>query len=83
MRPTSWANEIALVAANALTISDEKGRRSCSESEAIALPCQSRITTPKPALPKSRKIAPSKLIFRKPHGGEDHWNRGWLERSIG
>ena len=31
------------------------------------------LTTPKPAIPKSGNIAPSKLILREPLGGGDHW----------
>ena len=73
LRPNFCGKDIALNATIASTMSGEKGRGACSESEAIALPRQSRITTPKPDIPKSGNVASSKLILSEPLGGGDHW----------
>ena len=70
VKPNSSAKEIALATAKASTMSDECGRLTYSESEAIACPEESRITTAKPAFPISLKIAPSKFTLSMfPSGG--------------
>ena len=63
-QPIFSAKEIAHGAANASTKSKEKGRGTYSDSDANAWPWLSRTTTPRPALPISLKVTPSKLTFR-------------------
>ena len=79
VKPSPYAKEIALAAAIASTISRENGRLACSDREASACPLQSRITTPKPALPISLNWAPSKFTLISPSHGGDHRIRDWLK----
>ena len=51
--PSSWAKTNALAAAMASMISDENGKGTCSDSEAITFPWLSWTATPSPALPNS------------------------------
>ncbi|KAK9992917.1 hypothetical protein SO802_022620 [Lithocarpus litseifolius] len=74
-QPISSAKEIARAAANASTKSEEKGRGTHSDSDANAWPWLSRTTTPRPALPISLKVAPSKLTLKEFGGGGDHLTR--------
>ena len=55
----------------------ENGNEACSNSEVMALPWQSWTTTPRPALPNSRKMAPLKFSLRQFAGGGCHWTWCW------
>ena len=79
VKPSPYAKEIALAAAIASTISKENGRLACSDREANACPLQSRIMTPKLALPISLNWAPSKFTLISPSRGGDHRIRDWLK----
>ncbi|KAL4602104.1 hypothetical protein ACB092_10G028500 [Castanea dentata] len=66
----SFANKTALLHAKVSTVAIEHGRGILSTKAPITIPSESWITTPKPATPKSLKIAPLKFtLYVKGLGG--------------
>ena len=61
----SWKNWLLLSVVESPSRINELRPSSCGKEIAL--------TTPKPAIPNSGNIAPSKLILREPLGGGDHW----------
>ena len=73
---------MALAAAIASTISDEYGRFTNSDKEAIGCTREFRITTPRPTLCISLNVAPSKFTLKFSAGGGLHLSRGRVQTGV-